>query len=86
MTRCKCFDAAYEGGVLYLVSLQTAEYLFWLREAGGAEPHDSATRIAFEAATLAGRTCKVLPRRWRRCFATGKAAAKLPRNPSLDGG
>jgi CelD/BcsL family acetyltransferase involved in cellulose biosynthesis len=44
-----------EGEVLFLVSLPTAEYLFWLREAGGADAHDSAARIAFEAATLAGR-------------------------------
>ncbi|MGA2961753.1 MAG: GNAT family N-acetyltransferase [Candidatus Korobacteraceae bacterium] len=43
------------GEALYLVSLQTAEYLFWLSEAGGAEAHDSTTRITFEAATLAGR-------------------------------
>ena len=43
------------GEALYLVSSETAESLFWLRETGGAGPHDSTTKIAFEAATLAGR-------------------------------
>jgi CelD/BcsL family acetyltransferase involved in cellulose biosynthesis len=43
------------GEVLYLVSLQTADYLFWLREAGGADPRDSAARIVFEAAGQAVR-------------------------------
>jgi CelD/BcsL family acetyltransferase involved in cellulose biosynthesis len=43
------------GEVLYLVSLQTADYLFWLREAGGADSRDSATWIVFEAAGQAVR-------------------------------
>ena len=40
--------------VLCMVSTPSAEYLFWLLEAGNAEPRESATRIAFEAGTLAG--------------------------------
>ena len=40
---------------LYLVSSQTAEYLFWLRETSGAGPHDATTKIVFEASTLTGR-------------------------------
>ncbi len=40
--------------VLYLVSTPAAEYLFWLLETGCAEPWEAATRIAFEAGTLAG--------------------------------
>jgi CelD/BcsL family acetyltransferase involved in cellulose biosynthesis len=76
------------GEVLYLVSLPTAEYLFWLREAGGADPHDSVTRIAFETAILAGRNmqgaAEALAALLRDRQSSSQVCLEIPRSIAVD--